>query len=100
MAGPLARNPRYMASGGRRHDWRIPATRRCPDAIGVGRSPRAWLVFEDGGGGVEHRVDDAPGFLDVVLTGEARGHPTQRVREQLVVGGDLGRVEVVADGEL
>ena len=47
----------------------LPATRR-GDVLYFGWPPRFWLVFMDRRGGLESRIDDAPGFFNIILTRE------------------------------
>src|SRR5262245_16480848 len=69
----------------------VPVSETLDQLVGLGRSPGAGLVWMDGCGLVEDRVDDAPGLLDGILAREQRGIAGRGVAEQALV-----RLHVVA----
>jgi hypothetical protein len=69
------------------------------DALGLGRTPGAGLVGVDRRDVAENGIDDRPGGLDAVLSGEQGGLAHHRVGDQPFIGLHLLRV-LMAEGEL
>src|SRR5262249_5575815 len=61
-----------------------------------GRAPAVGLVFEKRSDVPQDRLDDAPGFLDIVLAGKQGGVALHGLAEQALVGGHQSAARVVA----
>src|SRR5204863_2540251 len=66
------------------------------ERFGLCRTPCPWVVFVQRRAGLEHRVNDAPGFLDVILSGEQGGIARHRISEHALVGVHLSGAGMAA----
>ena len=78
----------------------VPAADVGDHMVGLCRPPGVGLVFEDGVIVLEHRVDDAPRLLDVVLACEQRGVSLHGFAQQPFVRTHLFGGRVAADEQL
>src|SRR4029077_20042375 len=78
----------------------FPASRRRYVLIDLARSPRTGLVFVDWRAGLQHRVDDAPGFFHIVLPSKQGGVSHHGVTEHAFVSIHLLRPGIVARQQL
>src|SRR5580765_2162838 len=66
--------PKDNVSGSRAiiYGWVLPTARR-GDSLSLVRSPSLRVIFINGRASLECRIDDSPGFFDVIFTGEQCG---------------------------
>ena len=63
----------------------LPASRR-RDPLDLGRSPGFWFILKHRRAGLQHRVNDSPRFLHIILAGEQSGVAGHRVPQHAFVG--------------
>src|SRR5580698_4473378 len=73
----------------------LPSTRRHDPTRNFFWSPGAGVVFINRRGSLERRIDDAPGLLDVVLSGKKCGVPRHGIAEQALVRVYFGRLRMM-----
>src|SRR5258705_2683207 len=78
----------------------FPASGRRYFLIDLTRSPGTGLVFVDWRAGLQHRVDDAPGFFHIVLPCKQGGVSRHSVTEHAFVSIHLLRAGIVARQQL
>src|SRR2546430_11876168 len=71
-ASPRSGVSAAMACSWRLHRRVLPAAGGRDFRVDLVWPPGAWLVFVDGGGVLQHRIDDSPRLFDVVLPSEQR----------------------------
>src|SRR5262249_24312637 len=90
-APPIAKNLSRAGLAGQRrlcccgHAGIVPPSAGRNALIGLRRTPVSWLVFEDRRAFFQHRIDDAPGLLDVIFPGEQGGVSLQRIPKDALV---------------
>src|SRR5262249_3665672 len=90
-APPIAKNLSRAGLAGQRrlcccgHAGIVPPSAGRNALIGLRRTPVSWLVFEDRRAFFQHRIDDAPGLLDVIFPGEQGGVSLQRIPKEALV---------------
>src|SRR6266480_3769970 len=94
-ASPRSGVSAAMACSWRLHRRVLPAAGGRDFRVDLVWPPGAWLVFVDGGGVLQHRIDDSPRLFDVVLPSEQRGVSLHGVSEDSLV-----RVHLIGAGEL
>src|SRR5689334_1493269 len=68
-----------------RHLRIVPAARRRDLFVHFVGSPGAHFVFVDGGRLLQNRIDDPPGFFDVVLSGKECAVTTHRIAKHAFI---------------
>src|SRR5262249_21741152 len=80
-AGLVANTEIFLVRSGRV----MPASSRRTFLVDLTGTPRTCLVFVKGGAGLEHLIDNSPGFFDIVVAGKQGGVSCHRVSQHTFV---------------
>src|SRR4030095_3292586 len=78
----------------------LPASGGCNSLVDLTGTPGTWLVFVNRRASLQHRVDDAPGLFNIILSGEQGGISCHGVPEHPLVSIHLFCTGVAARQQL